>query len=54
MKPDNQILEAKLYSKARPDDKQQERFEKFLKNKYGKEVPLEWISSDAFPGGVQA
>jgi len=53
MKPDNQILEAKLYSKARPDDKQQERFEKFLKNKYGKEVPLEWISSDAFPGGFR-
>ena len=46
-------LEAKLFSKVRPDEKQQARFDKFLKNKYGTEVPFEWIESDAFPGGFR-
>lgn len=45
--------EAKLYSQVRPDEKQQERFGKFLKNKYGKDISLEWIESDAFPGGFR-
>lgn len=53
MKQDNQILEAKLYSKVSPDDKQLERFGKFLKNRYGQEVPLTWIESEAFPGGFR-
>ena len=46
-------LTAQLYSQVRPDEKQQERFRKFLKNKYGHEVSLEWIESDAFPGGFR-
>lgn len=46
-------IEARLYSKVRPDDKQQARFDKFLKNKYGEEVSLNWIESDAFPGGFR-
>ncbi|MBR7088457.1 MAG: F0F1 ATP synthase subunit alpha [Mogibacterium sp.] len=46
-------LEARLFSKVRPDDKQQARFEKFLNNKYGTDVPFEWIESDAFPGGFR-
>ena len=46
-------LTAMLYSKVRPDEKQQARFDKFLKNKYGDEVAMEWIESDAFPGGFR-
>ena len=46
-------IEARLYSKVRPDDKQQARFDKFLKNKYGEEVILTWVESDAFPGGFR-
>ena len=53
MDRDMQITAAKLYSKVRPDEKQQLRFEKFLKNKYGADIPLEWIESDAFPGGFR-
>ena len=53
MKQDNRILEARLYSSISPDAKQLERFGKFLQNKYGQEVPLEWIESDAFPGGFR-
>ncbi len=46
-------LSAKLYSAAEPSKEQQARFAKFLKNKYGQEVPFEWVSSDAFPGGFR-
>ena len=46
-------LEAKLYSQVSPDKKQLERFGNFLKNKYKKDIPLEWIESDAFPGGFR-
>ncbi len=46
-------LEAKLYSKASPDAKQQERFTRFLKNKYGQDISLEWVETDAFPGGFR-
>mgnify|MGYP002625496609 CR=1 FL=1 len=53
MKQDNQILEARLYSQVRPDEKQEARFEKFLKNKYGQEISLVWVESDAFPGGFR-
>lgn len=53
MDRDMQITAAKIYSKVRPDEKQQLRFEKFLKNKYGADIPLEWIESDAFPGGFR-
>lgn len=53
MKTENINLEAKLYSGVRPDEKQQERFGKFLQKKYGQEVVLEWIESDAFPGGFR-
>ena len=47
------ILEARLYSKVRPDESQQARFGKFLKNKYGEDARLEWVESDAFPGGFR-
>lgn len=46
-------LKALLYSKVRPDDTQNKRFEYFLKNKYGEDISLEWIESDAFPGGFR-
>ena len=47
------MLTAKLFSKVSPDEKQLSRFAKFLNKKYGREVPLEWIESDAFPGGFR-
>ena len=33
-------LTAMLYSKVRPDEKQQARFDKFLKNKYGEDIVM--------------
>ena len=53
MKKEDIILNAILYSAAEPNKEQKERFGKFLKNKYGQEVSLEWIKSDAFPGGFR-
>ena len=53
MDPDINRLEARLYSKVSPDDKQLERFGRFLKNKYGQEADLVWVESDAFPGGFR-
>lgn len=51
----NSIGESKaiLYSATAPDEKQQSRFISFLKNKYGADLPLEWIQSDEFPGGFR-
>ncbi len=45
--------QAILYSVARPDEKQEERFKAFLASKYGEEVELVWEKSDAFPGGFR-
>ena len=53
MKKEDVILNAKLYSAVEPSKEQQKRFGNFLKNKYGQEVSLEWIKSDAFPGGFR-
>ena len=53
MKKEEVILNAKLYSAVEPSKEQQKRFGNFLKNKYGQEVSLEWIKSDAFPGGFR-
>ena len=53
MSKDEKILSAKLYSAAAPDKKQQERFAKFLKKKYGQDIVPEWIETDAFPGGFR-
>ena len=53
MSNEEKILSAKLYSAAKPNKKQQERFGRFLKNKYGQELELEWVESDAFPGGFR-
>ena len=44
---------AVLYSAEAPDAVQKERFAAFLKHKYGSELPLEWVRSDAFPGGFR-
>ena len=53
MKKEEVILNAKLYSAVEPSKEQQKRFGNFLKNKYGQEVSLEWVKSDAFPGGFR-
>ena len=53
MKKEDVILNAKLYSAIEPSKEQQKRFGNFLKNKYGQEVSLEGIKSDAFPGGFR-
>ncbi len=44
---------AVLYAAAALDERQEERFRAFLKNKYGPGVTLEWVQSDAFPGGFR-
>lgn len=53
MKKEDVILNAKLYSAIEPSKEQQKRFGNFLKNKYGQELSLEWVKSDAFPGGFR-
>ena len=53
MKKEDVILNAKLYSAVEPSKEQQKRFGNFLKNKYGQDVSLEWVKSDAFPGGFR-
>lgn len=53
MKKEEAILSAVLYSAVEPSKEQQKRFGNFLKNKYGQDVSLEWVRSDAFPGGFR-
>ena len=53
MSNENRALSAVLYSAAQPSKEQKERFERFLKNKYGADIPLTWEKSDAFPGGFR-
>ncbi len=53
MKKEDVVLNAKLYSAVEPSKEQQKRFGSFLKNKYGQELSLEWVKSDAFPGGFR-
>ena len=53
MSNEEKVLKGVLYSAAEPSKEQQDRFGRFLKNKYGQEVPVEWIKSDAFPGGFR-
>lgn len=53
MKKEDIVLTAKLYSAIEPSKEQQKRFGNFLKNRYGHEVSLEWVKSDAFPGGFR-
>ncbi len=53
MSNEEKVLNGVLYSAAEPTKEQQDRFGRFLKNKYGQEVPLEWVKSDAFPGGFR-
>lgn len=55
MEENNKILTAKLFSKVSPDETQLSRFRAFLNRKYGTdaEIQLEWVESDAFPGGFR-
>ncbi len=50
---DTEERRAVLYAAAALDERQEERFRAFLKNKYGPGVTLEWVQSDAFPGGFR-
>lgn len=53
MNSDTNKLAARIYSAVSPNKDQFARFEKFIKNKYGGDTELEWIESDAFPGGFR-
>ena len=53
MSNEEKVLKGVLYSAAEPSKEQRERFGRFLKNKYGQDVPVEWAKSDAFPGGFR-
>ena len=53
MNSDNRITGAKIYSAVSPDEKQLRRFEQFIQNKYGEKAEIEWVRSDAFPGGFR-
>ena len=44
---------ARLYSAKRPSDAQIARFKRFLAEKYGEGMTLEWIKSDDAPGGFR-
>ena len=44
---------ARLYSAKRPSDAQMARFKRFLAEKYGEGMTLEWIKSDDAPGGFR-
>lgn len=46
-------INAKIYSASRPSTEQENRFLAFLKRKYKKEITLEWVESEAFPGGFR-
>ncbi|MBR2674415.1 MAG: F0F1 ATP synthase subunit alpha [Mogibacterium sp.] len=53
MNKEANILKALLYSATEPSGEQQKRFGDFLKNKYGSEIPLEWIKSEDYEGGFR-
>ncbi len=53
MNSENTKIAAKIYSAVSPNESQFARFEKFIENKYGEGVGLEWVESDAFPGGFR-
>ena len=44
---------ARLYSAKRPSDAQMARFKRFIAEKYGEGMTLEWIKSDDAPGGFR-
>ncbi|HIU98504.1 MAG TPA: F0F1 ATP synthase subunit alpha [Candidatus Limadaptatus stercoripullorum] len=44
---------ARLYSAKRPSDAQMARFKRFVAQKYGEGMTLEWIESDDAPGGFR-
>ena len=44
---------ARLYSAKRPSDAQMARFKRFLAEKYGEGMTLEWIESNDAPGGFR-
>ena len=44
---------ARLYSAKRPSDAQMARFKRFVAQKYGEGMTLEWIKSDDAPGGFR-
>ena len=41
MSNEEKVLKGVLYSAAEPSKEQRERFGRFLKNKYGQDVPVE-------------
>ncbi|MBR5315547.1 MAG: F0F1 ATP synthase subunit alpha, partial [Firmicutes bacterium] len=49
----NTKKQAVLYSITAPDANQELRFKAFLSKKYGEEVELTWVKSNAFPGGFR-
>lgn len=44
---------AVLFSQVKPEEKQWEGFRRFVTEKYGADMPLEWEETDAFPGGFR-
>ena len=49
----DEVLRAKLYAAAPPTKAQQARFLAFLRGKYGDAIALDFVKSDAFPGGFR-
>ncbi len=46
-------MKAEIYSAVRPTPAQERRFLAFLAQRYQGEVSLEWVKSDAYPGGFR-
>lgn len=44
---------AKIYAEVKPTSAQEKKFIEFLKNKYQEEIELEFVQSNAFPGGFR-
>ena len=53
MNDKNAVKDAILYSDIPPDESQKNRFDTFLKKKYGDNINIVWKKSDAFPGGFR-
>ena len=53
MSNEEMILTAVIYSAAEPSKEQKARFGQFLNKKYGRDIPLKWEESGAFPGGFR-
>lgn len=49
----SKVKSAFLYCEKQPSDAELKRFESYIKSHYEKELPVEWVKSNDFPGGFR-